>query len=163
MAADIRFTVMTLANQRFEIETDSRATVDDLKREMEKRTGVPADQFRLGHKGVELESGKTLADYHITTSSLVLLIFKLKGGGEPFINVYVKIQESIETLRVAIDPRARVRQLKDEIWMRYDIPVDGQTLVFNSSILENEELLHSSGITDQSTITLVISSDRPVF
>ncbi len=88
MAADVRFTVVTLSDQRFEIETDSRATVDDLKKEMEKRTGVPADQYRLLHKGVELESGKTLADYHITTSSHVLLIFKLKGGGEPFINVY---------------------------------------------------------------------------
>jgi hypothetical protein len=71
----------------------------------------------------------------------------------------VKILWKSPTLRVAIDPRASVRQLKDEIWMRHDIPVDGQILVFNGSTLENEELLHSYGITDQSTITLGNGSD----
>ncbi|RVE68301.1 hypothetical protein OJAV_G00089620 [Oryzias javanicus] len=54
-------------------------TVDDFKRKVEHREGVPVSQQRLSHQSREMMRG-TLADYGVKNMSTIQMMFRLRGG-----------------------------------------------------------------------------------
>ncbi|KAL7392223.1 hypothetical protein ABVT39_021415 [Epinephelus coioides] len=54
-------------------------TVDNLKRRVQSREGVPVSQQRLIHQGREMTGGK-LVDYNVTANSTIDLNLRLRGG-----------------------------------------------------------------------------------
>ncbi|XP_008416907.1 ubiquitin-like protein ISG15 [Poecilia reticulata] len=64
-------------NSTYEITHDE--TVDNFRRRVEKREGVPANQQRLIHEGREMQSGK-LSDYNVKEHSTIFLTLRLRGG-----------------------------------------------------------------------------------
>ncbi|XP_053181036.1 uncharacterized protein LOC128364518 [Scomber japonicus] len=61
----------------YDIKPD--VTVDDFKRKVEAREGVPVSQQRLNHQGREMSYGK-LADYGVVALSTIDLALRLRGG-----------------------------------------------------------------------------------
>ncbi|XP_024130585.1 polyubiquitin-B [Oryzias melastigma] len=55
-------------------------TVNDFKKKVEHREGVPAGQQRLVHQSREMMTG-TLADYGVKSMSTIDMMFRLRGGG----------------------------------------------------------------------------------
>lgn len=41
--------------------------------------GIPTDQQRLIYAGKQLEDGRTLADYNVTTHAMVDIVLRLRG------------------------------------------------------------------------------------
>ncbi|XP_015249827.1 PREDICTED: polyubiquitin-like [Cyprinodon variegatus] len=54
-------------------------TVENFKRRVQEREGVPANQFRLIHEGREMQGGK-LTDYNVKKHSTITMALRLRGG-----------------------------------------------------------------------------------
>ncbi|XP_047447954.1 polyubiquitin-B-like isoform X2 [Mugil cephalus] len=54
-------------------------TVNDFKRSVEQREGVPVSQQRLVHEDREMSAGK-LSDYNVRAHSTIYLTFRLRAG-----------------------------------------------------------------------------------
>ncbi|XP_038145924.1 polyubiquitin-like [Cyprinodon tularosa] len=54
-------------------------TVENFKRRVQEREGVPANQQRLIHEGREMQGGK-LTDYNVRELSTIFMTLRLRGG-----------------------------------------------------------------------------------
>jgi hypothetical protein len=80
---DISVHIHTLTNKRFAITIDRRALVWDLLMMFVERSGGTPDLNILIYDSQPLEPLATLNYYGISNSSILTLVYKLRGGGEP--------------------------------------------------------------------------------
>ncbi|KAM4577816.1 polyubiquitin-like [Fundulus diaphanus] len=64
-------------NSTYKVTTEE--TVEDFKKRVQEREGVPANQQRLIHESREMDAGK-LADYNVRELSTIYLMLRLRGG-----------------------------------------------------------------------------------
>ena len=62
------------------VVADLGATVDMLKLQLQAMEGVPADQQRIIHRGVQLEDGRSLTSYGVGPGDKLHLVLRLRGG-----------------------------------------------------------------------------------
>ena len=55
-------------------------TVQELKRKVHSKEGVPVDQQRLIHEGKQMDDGRKLDDYNVRSGSTIHLTLRLRGG-----------------------------------------------------------------------------------
>ncbi|XP_034254659.1 uncharacterized protein LOC117653236 [Thrips palmi] len=91
--------VVTLTGKAQFVEVTKSTTIDEMKRIIMDLEGIPVDQQRLVVAGIQCENGKTVSDYHITRSSTLFLILRLKGGGEAATTPEAQFQD----LTISID------------------------------------------------------------
>ncbi|XP_056119911.1 uncharacterized protein LOC130097182 [Rhinichthys klamathensis goyatoka] len=61
-------------------DVDANETVDQLQTKISRKESVPKDQYRLVYNGKQLEAGKRLQDYDITSRSTIHMVLRLRGG-----------------------------------------------------------------------------------
>ncbi|XP_076097572.1 von Willebrand factor A domain-containing protein 5A-like isoform X2 [Mytilus galloprovincialis] len=73
--------IKTLTGKTITVHIDSSSTIFDLKNAIQDIEGIPPDQQRLIHGGLELSDDCTLDDYGITTGATLHIVLRLRGGG----------------------------------------------------------------------------------
>jgi len=73
--------VKTLSGKTITIEIEESDTIENLKKKIQEKEGLPAEEQRLVFAGKQLEDTRTLADYYIKNGNSIHLVIRLRGGG----------------------------------------------------------------------------------
>ncbi|KAG8916549.1 hypothetical protein FRC01_002996, partial [Tulasnella sp. 417] len=76
-----------------------------LKMKVQEVSGLPIDDQRLIFAGLQLEEGRTLADYYITSGAIVHVVLRLRGA-KPVIYLFPPITTNVK-VRLSLVPRWR--------------------------------------------------------
>lgn len=90
--------VKTLTGQTITLDVEPSTTIEDVKRGVEGRTGIPPDQQRLVFMGKVVEDRCTLFDYKIQDAATFHLVLRLRGQGDLVSNHVVATTPARDTI-----------------------------------------------------------------
>jgi len=112
---NIRIFVKTLKGKTVQIECENTNLIADIKVEIEREEGTPADLQLLVYAGKQLEGSCTLADYRLRQESVLILALKQAVDRHPGFSISVVSNRLGETRQLQVDSSLTVETVKKEI------------------------------------------------
>ena len=142
--------VNTQTGKRITLEVRSDERIEDIKRMIYEKEGIPKYSQRFIYKGKELENRYTLEDYNIKKDDALTLI--PKNGS---MRIFVKTLTG-KHINIEVEPYDRTEDVKEMIQEIEGIPPCEQRLIFDGKQLEDGNTLQDYGIQRDSTLHMVI-------
>lgn len=128
----------------------------DLKKEIseyfKKSRIIMPNAIRLFFNGRELEDNKQTSDYGIYDKNTILMSLRQSKPSMIFV-----ITGTGKTITCRCYEQDTVYDLKYQIYLKEGIPPDLNRLIFAGKQLENEMLLSSYNIRDESTLHMILN------
>ncbi|KAH7832664.1 putative polyubiquitin [Monocercomonoides exilis] len=146
--------VKTTTGKTFTLNVERTDTIEAVKRKIQDKGGIRAEQQILMFSGERLEEGKTLRDYGVEKEDIVRLVYKiskmqlcLKGthGRDDYLNA-----ESKDAIGYSVE------YVKQKIQGQEGIPSELQSLVFAGKELEDGKLLQDYHVQEDDTLRLAL-------
>ncbi|ORY38401.1 hypothetical protein BCR33DRAFT_682469 [Rhizoclosmatium globosum] len=96
----IKLYIKNLTDRQIEVYCSADDTIENVCWRIQEHDGIPVEQMRLIFSGIQLEMGRMLSDYNITSETTIHLVLRLRGGGVAmgtgFVDVSSGGPESVE-------------------------------------------------------------------
>jgi ubiquitin C len=158
--------------KQFTLEVSETELIEDVKRKIEDKEGIPTEKQRLIFKGKILENSRTLQDLSIMRNSILRLYFRptliekslspseiLSRCPDP-IEIFVKTLNG-KQFTLEVSETERIEDVKMKIEDKEGIPANQQKLIFAGRRLEDDRTLQDYSIGRDVTVFLILPMKRP--
>lgn len=162
MSDQVSLVIRTLCYKRIELNVPSITTILEVKQMIFEQCLIPISYQMLElADGVYLDNDKTIADYHITTPTILSLVHsKHKWEYEKNETVTLFINSLCgEVLPLVVPISTTVLEVKQMIHEHYCIPIADQKLVFAGRVMENSKTIADYHIVQSTCIHLITTAN----
>ena len=131
------------------LKLEPRDSIENVRKEIHEKVGIPPEFQRLILAGKELEDGHTLSDYDIRSGASMHLIFKRCIP----MQIVVKTMEG-KAISLNVEPCDTIENVKVKLEDREGIPKEQQHFLFNCWHLEDNLTLSDYNIWNDSILEL---------
>ena len=153
----LEFTAKLQSGATIRLEVAADQTVEEVKREIQRREGIPVEEQELFFAGNELENYQKLRDCEITNGcDLDLITTTPSNPNTPMgITLFVKTLTG-KTIALTVNPMDSVEDLKKQIEEKEGIQIATQCLVAAGRQLSNDTPISICGLQNQSVLHLIL-------
>ncbi|KAJ0612794.1 putative Ubiquitin-like domain-containing protein [Helianthus annuus] len=150
----LKIFLITFSGKTITLLLKPTCTITELKTMIEFMEDIPCEEQALIFNETVLGDNGTLFDYRINKNE-TLKLMRLSTG---IMEIDILIFYSGETITLKVKPSDTIYSIKAMIRDETQKPIDEQDLIFNRTVLHNDDTLAGCDIHKESTLTLLWSA-----